>query len=68
MQQKVFIVKEYYKSGNSVVRGQKKFCTDLSLREGPAVNTVWRLVEQFEETGSLFDQQVSRWTPVHTHT
>jgi hypothetical protein len=40
VQQKDFTVKEYNNSGNSVVRVQRKFCTDFAVSKGPTKNTV----------------------------
>jgi hypothetical protein len=56
MQQKVFIVKQYYKNENTVVTEQIKFCTEFALCKGPTTNTV-RHLKQFEETDNLLNQR-----------
>jgi hypothetical protein len=39
VQQKFFTVKDYCKSGNSVVRVLKKFYTEFALCKGPTENS-----------------------------
>jgi hypothetical protein len=48
VRQKVFTVKEYYKSGNSVVRVKRKCCTKIALCKEQTKNIVWCLVKQLK--------------------
>jgi hypothetical protein len=68
VQQTSFIVTEYYKTGGSVVRVQKKICTEFLSLKGPTKNAVWRLAEQPKEMGSLLDERKGhvRQTSVRT--
>jgi hypothetical protein len=53
MQQKVLVMNEYYKCGNCVVRIQRNSCREFYFKKYHLI-----LAAQFEEMGSLYNQQI----------
>jgi hypothetical protein len=66
MQQQVFIVKEHYKSENSLVRIQRKFCTEFALRKGPTKIPFGILLSSFMKWVAYSISWKSCWTPIHS--
>ena len=60
-EQRVNIVKSYYRT-NSVTSTARKFATENECAK-PSRNTIHRLINKFEETGSVLDE--SAWLDDH---
>ena len=55
VEQKLFIVKTFYSSGNSCVFVQRKFREEFNVRDAPSRDSIYRFIRQFEATGSVSD-------------
>lgn len=66
LQQRVFIVEEYFKNNCSPVCVKRAFQLRFNVRVGPSAPTVNRIVELFRRTGSVQDEKRQRRPTVST--
>ena len=55
VEERVFIVKQFYSNNKSPITVQRDFAKEYQVRQGPAASTITRLIEKFERTGSIAD-------------
>jgi len=57
MQERIFIVKEYYSNQLSPVTVQIRFRSEFKTRKAPDPKTITNLITKFEATGSVADDR-----------
>jgi predicted DNA-binding transcriptional regulator AlpA len=54
--QKVFVIKTFYSSGGFCVAVKRQYRREFSVRVAPSRDTIYRIIKQFEEAGSVCDK------------
>lgn len=61
----MFLVKEFYRSGNSIDCVLKNYQEEFGRRDLPRPQTVHHLVRMFEETGSVLSPEEIQLASLH---
>lgn len=59
-EERIFLVKAYYKYGESQAEALRKWSTAFKNKEKPSTTTVTKLIDKFERTGSVLDDVEAR--------